>query len=162
MLYRPMSVVILAGLLAVSVACEEDEGPEAEQFEATLSGAAERPNPVTTSATGTATFTVREASVDFQITASGLTDAILGHIHGPATVDQPAGVLVTLFSQSASPVDLSSGVLSSGAFPTTAFSIRTGVTLDSVLFLMRNGLAYVNVHTVQNQSGEIRGQILRR
>jgi hypothetical protein len=162
MSYRPMCVVMLAGLLAVSVACDEDEGPEAEQFDATLSGAAERPNPVTTSATGTATFTVREASVDFEITGSGLTDAILAHIHGPATVDQSAGVLVTLFNQPAPGIDLTSGVLSSGTFPTTAFSIRTGVTLDSVLFLMRNGLAYVNVHTVARQSGEIRGQLVRR
>lgn len=101
MLYRPMSVVMLSSLLALSAACNEDEGPDAEQFQATLTGAAERPNPVSTTATGTATFTVREASVDFEIRGSNLTDAILAHIHGPATAEQFTGTLVTLFNQPA-------------------------------------------------------------
>src|SRR6266566_3943059 len=38
----------------------------------------------------------------------------------------------------------------------------TGMTLDSLLVLMRNGHAYVNVHTVAHPAGEIRGQVVKQ
>jgi hypothetical protein len=153
----------LLSLFLVLAACEEDEGPEAETFEATLSGAAERPNPVTTTATGAATFTVGSGTVDFTVTGANLTGVRLGHIHGPATVDQAAGVIVTLLVPVAAPgFNVANGPVTAGTFPSTSFTLATGVTMDSVLTLMRNGLAYVNIHTVANGGGEIRGQIRRR
>jgi hypothetical protein len=151
------SIVLVAGLVA-ALGCEEDEGPQQETFQATLTGGAERPNPVTTAATGTATFAVNATSVDFTINVEDITAATAAHIHGPAGADAPAGVLVTLFAP-ATPLNVADGVLSSGTFPSTTFTIRTGVSLDSVLVLMRNGNAYVNVHTTANGGGEIRGQI---
>jgi hypothetical protein len=149
--------------LGVSAACEDDEtGPEAETFTATLTGGAERPNPVTTTATGAATFTVREGDVDFEITGSSLVGVRLAHIHGPATTEVAAGILVTLLTPVAAPgFNVANGTVSEGTFPSTAFTLATGITMDSVLVLMRNGNAYVNVHTVLNGGGEIRGQIQR-
>ena len=34
-----------------------------------------------------------------------------------------------------------------------------GKTIDILVIMIRNGDAYVNVHTTQNQNGELRGQI---
>ena len=68
-------------------------------------------------------------------------------------------MLVTLFSAAAPGINVANGVLSTGTFPSAQFTIKTGVTLDSVLVLLRTGKAYVNVHTVANPSGEIRGQL---
>jgi hypothetical protein len=149
--------------LSLPVACDDDPAePEAETFQATLTGAAERPNPVTTTATGAATFTVRDGAVDFEITGSNLVGVRLAHIHGPATTDVAAGVLVTLLTPFAAPgFNVPNGTVSEGTFPSTAFTFATGVSMDSVLVLMRNGQAYVNVHTVANGGGEIRGQIVR-
>jgi len=36
------------------------------------------------------------------------------------------------------------------------------VKYDSLLVLLRNGQAYVNVHTTANPGGEIRGQLVRQ
>jgi hypothetical protein len=153
--------VVCGGLLVVAAGCK-DEGPQPERFEAALTGAAERPNPVVTNATGSATFTVRNGSVDFSINAANLVGATAAHIHGPGTAEQAVGVIVTLFGATAPGINVPSGVLNAGSFPSATFTIRTGVSLDSVLFLMRNNLAYVNVHTVTRPGGEIRGHITRR
>lgn len=37
-----------------------------------------------------------------------------------------------------------------------------GGLTDSLLVLMRNGHAYVNVHTVAQPAGEIRGQVVKQ
>jgi hypothetical protein len=156
---RTLLVIMGGGLLAATAACDDESGPDRERFTASLNGANERPNPVTTNANGTATFTVDGAEVDFSITAANIADATAAHIHGPATSAQNAGVLVTLFSAAPPGVDVSSGTLSSGTFPSTTYALSAGVTMDSVLKLMRGGLAYVNVHNVANPGGHIRGQI---
>ena len=44
--------------------------------------------------------------------------------------------------------------------PEDAHALR--VALDSLLVLMRNGHAYVNVHTVAHPGGEIRGQVVKQ
>ena len=49
------------------------------------------------------------------------------------------------------------GRLESGSF--TASALPSTMSMDSLRVLMRAGLTYVNVHTVANPPGEIRGQI---
>lgn len=156
---EPLALAAVIGLGGV-VACDEDDllGPD-EEFEAELTVGAEVP-PVTvqTDATGNAEFDFDEddEEISFRIDVSNMTGVTMAHIHGPASTTQAAGVLVTLFTGPAGGSDVS-GHLSSGTFTET--DSPTEVSMDSLLVLMRNGQAYVNVHTVLNPAGEIRGQI---
>jgi plastocyanin len=128
-------------------------------FVALLNGANERPNPVTTNGRGFASFTQSGGTVSYVVTFSGLTaPPIMAHIHGPGNASQAVGVLVDFPTTGQT---INNGVLT-GTF--TAASIRAAagqpaISLDSLLTLMRNGNAYVNVHTPLNPGGEIRGQI---
>jgi hypothetical protein len=136
------------------------------RYSATLTGDAERPNPVVTSASGSANLTVTSGTssgydptpsgpttVTYSITVSGLTGpATAAHIHGPADANTAAGILVPLTVSSTS----ASGVVVSGSFASTG---NPSLSMDSVLVLLRNGMSYVDVHTAANQNGEIRGQI---
>ncbi|MCI0538678.1 MAG: CHRD domain-containing protein, partial [Verrucomicrobiales bacterium] len=114
-------------------------------FKVTLTGAAERPNPVTTTATGSGTLTLIGNQLIYNITYSGLSAAATaGHIHGPGTAEQAAGVLV--------PFPNVSG---------TSGTLTGALTLDATqLTALLDGLTYVNIHTSNNPGGEIRGQIL--
>jgi len=114
-------------------------------FRVTLSGAAERPNPVNTTATGSGTFTLVGNQLSYNITYSGLSSAAnAGHIHGPGTAEQAVGVLV--------PFPNVSG---------TSGTLTGTLTLDAAqLSALLGGLTYVNIHTGNNPGGEIRGQIL--
>ena len=164
MVRRALFCAAITGLLLAGAGCE-DEGPEAETFTAVLSGTNERPNPVTTTAAGTATFTVNGAVVDFTINVSNLVGGRLAHIHGPAAADgsNTASVVVTLLTPIAAPgTNIAAGVLSSGSFPSATYALSANIVMDSVLAWMRTGRAYVNVHTVANGGGEIRGTVVRQ
>lgn len=149
----------LAALAAVSLlaACDDGEAVLAPQpateFEATLTGAAERPNPVSPSGSGTATFTLNDAgtAVSYSITVQNMTSAIsAAHIHlGDASVS--GGVVVALTTPT------NGGTVTGSVSSTTGLGL--GVSFGSLLELMRNGDVYVNVHTANNPGGEIRGQI---
>lgn len=123
-------------------------------FIAILNGANERPTAVTTTGAGAAAFIVNGPTVSYTVTFSRLTSPPSGaHIHGPGNATQAVGVLVDFPTAGQT---LNNGVLT-GTF--NVGSIRNGLTLDSLLVLMRNGNAYVNVHTTQFPGGEIRGQL---
>jgi hypothetical protein len=55
-----------------------------------------------------------------------------------------------------SPTGAVNGALATGSFTATD---GNQITMDSLLLLMRNGNAYVNVHTTENPNGEIRGKV---
>ena len=134
------------------------ETPPSDRFAAqSMTGAKERPDPVLTTATGSATFElVNGNSVRFEVKVAGLTGARLADIH-TAAADSVGPIAVTLFS-STTPTGPLTGSLASGTFSGSSIQI-SGVTLDSLLQLMRLGRTYVNVHTTANPLGEIRGQI---
>ena len=114
-------------------------------FTATLTGAAEKPDPVTTTATGTAVVTV-DAAGNLVVTGTfaGLTStATNAHIHGPASVNEPAGVLVQLVFTAAT-----SGSIS-----------FTGQVSAAIRANIISGMTYINVHSSNFTAGEIRGQI---
>lgn len=134
------------------------ESPRLDVFAVlSLTGAKERPTPVITTATGAATFELLPGgSVRYTLTVAGLTGATMAHIHH-AVADSAGPIAVPLFN-SATPTGPLTGTLASGTF--TASNIQLpGVSMDSLLTLMRRGRTYVNVHTEDNPSGEIRGQI---
>jgi hypothetical protein len=147
------SVVLVTGALA----CGDDNNQpnEATTFTATLSGGEEVP-PVSTTATGTATFTIVGNQIQFTVNVTGIENAILAHIH-VAPAGQNGPVRLNLCGTGAPLADCVSGtgVLATGTNGTTL-----GITFDELVAAMRSGGAYTNVHTQQNTGGEIRGQIV--
>src|SRR5438309_8009185 len=79
-----------------------------ERFTADLKGTNERPTQVTTTATGSATFTYVAdiPALFYRLDVAGIDSAFAAHIHAPADTGKPAGVVVTLFGGSATPVGL--------------------------------------------------------
>ncbi len=125
---------------------------------ASLSGLNEIPTPVVTSSNGAAVFVRNATSVSFTVTYQGLASIPTGaHIHAPAPRTANAGIIVDLVRQ---PLTSNSGVLTGTI--TTADILPIGaqppIGLDSLVTLLRNGNAYVNVHSSTYPGGEIRGQ----
>ena len=115
-----------------------------------LSGGAARPDPVVTDGTGSGEFTLQGNTLSFDVSYSGLSAVAIGaHIHGPATQEETAGVLIDL------------GPFNGGGFGTSG-TLSGGVVLDNEQkAAILSGLTYVNIHTSAHPGGEIRGQILR-
>ena len=160
---RLLRLALLATAVAVA-ACDDDDddgtgpSPVTEEFSATLTGAAERPTPVVTAATGTAEFTVSGDTIYFTIVVDSLSGPpTAAHIHGPSGPEGVAGPILGFTL--AADTTLTSGTITSG-FATAPTD--PAISQDSLLVLMRNGNAYVNVHTVLNPDGEIRGQIIQQ
>jgi hypothetical protein len=159
-------------LLLAFGACgdDDDETGPATSFSATLSGAEEVPA-VPTTATGTATFTLNGAQLDYTVNVANLQNAVVAHIHiAPVGVNGP--VRLNLCGTDPPPV-LPACVSGTGVLVQASNGTTVGtppITFDDLLEAMRTGNAYVNVHTSDGQpgdntgpgdmiSGEIRGQI---
>lgn len=131
--------------------------PQRQQFTAKMTGTQEVP-PKDTKATGTATFvpTPDEMTLAYRVD-SNTNYNTMAHIHkGKAGENGP--IVVTFFT---SPTP-------GGIVPFTAHgNLRAdnlegplaGKQITDLIKMIKDGDAYVNVHTVQNPNGEIRGQI---
>jgi plastocyanin len=119
-------------------------------FTAILSGANERPDPVTnTTATGSATFSLEGDTLNFDVRYSGLlSNSTASHIHGPASAAQAAGIMIDLGPYHIGPFGSTNG--------TIAGRLVLTPTQKNALV---SGLTYVNVHSAAHGGGEIRGQI---
>ena len=149
MAMKSTMVILGAALAATLAACPMGQGKTS--FNATLSGAAERPNPVTTAGTGAATASLDGTTLTVNGTYQGLSGlATAAHIHGPADETTAAGVLcpLTLTPGSVAGTGTVSGTCQLNGTPPAA-------TVEN----LRNGLMYVNVHTAANPGGEVRGQL---
>jgi CHRD domain len=136
----PWLIPTVIGLFLLSGAARADQ----INFKADLSGTSEVP-PVTTAAKGTATASLDTATkaLTWNVTFSGLTPTA-GHIHGPAAPGANAGVLVPLGN------------------PPFASPIKGSATLtDAQVSDLEAGKTYINLHTVDNKGGELRGQLVR-
>jgi len=160
-------LVFGAGTLAAIVAvgsCTDNVGiTVSEHFVATLSGASSRPTPITTTATGTADFKYIAdlGTLVYRIDVGSLDSVTLAHIHAPADTGTNTGVALNLFLGSNPAKGLAfTGTLAQGVGGD--LGAPAGMTMDSLLVLMRNGHAYVNVHTRAHPAGEIRGQIVKQ
>jgi hypothetical protein len=152
--------LLATAALAVAMALAANAQSSAAKFGATLKGASEIP-PVDLKATGTAAFTVSGTSVNYKITASGLSgDATGAHIHlGGPTANGP---VVVPFPAKAINNGPNGSVTISGSFTSADIKPQTNPTvtnLDELLGQMRAGNTYVNIHTAAHPPGEIRGQI---
>ena len=146
-------------------ACGGSSSGPSNTFTAQLSGANEAPQPVTTSGTGSATFTRNGNTVTYTATASGLSgDAKAAHIHiGAPGVAGP--VIVDIAGLSPPPAGTSTTM--SGSFteaniknPTTPPLSPPITTMDQLFDQIRAGNAYFNIHTAAHSGGEIRGQLV--
>lgn len=113
--------------------------------------------PTGSTATGTASFSVVGQTLLYSIDVTDLADVTVVHIHGPAAAGVNAGVIQDLCNAGDAPACNTTtpltGVLVAGAAP------GSKISFDSLVVLMGNGNAYVNVHTTANPGGDIRGQI---
>ena len=149
---------VMAGVMLWSLAACVNGPRLATSFTATLAGANETP-PVSTSATGQATFEFVGSSIRYVITITNLSgSAAASHIH-IAPVGSPGPIGMNLCGTSDTPACASgaSVTLQGGSTPVNLVGFTT---LDVVLEAMRDSGAYVNVHTAANPNGEIRGLIL--
>jgi len=122
-------------------------------FDVTLDGAQERPTPVATAATGTATVTFDDQTGLMEVTGSfaNLTSiANNAHVHGFAPLGNPGDPATTgppivnlQFTAATSGTISGSGTIAAG-------------NIAAVLA----GLTYINVHSVDFPAGEIRGQLV--
>jgi hypothetical protein len=130
-------------------------------FVAPLSGAEEVAlEEVETKARGHAFFQVNQdgTELSYRLIVANIENVTMAHIHlAPAGVNGPA--VAFLFG----PAQINgrfSGVLAEGTI-TAADLIGplAGDSLSDLMHEIRDGNAYVNVHTAQYPAGEIRGQI---
>ena len=126
-----------------------------------LTGAQEVP-PHETDARGTAVFHLNRGgtSISYHLVAMNIEDVVAGHIH-TGTVGINGPVVVTLVTpQNCRTVE--NGIVCKGTFDASALSgPLAGHPLSDLLTIMREGRAYVNVHTTAFPAGLIRGQLGR-
>jgi hypothetical protein len=128
-------------------------------FTAELSGAEVVPA-VDTPATGTATFTIEAdgSKAHFKLSLNNITDVIASRVHEGKPGENGRGLLILYPGPTLN--GPFTGVLAAGNFNASALiGSLTGKTLADFAILLQSGRAYVNVGTVQNPDGEIRGQI---
>ena len=148
-------LAVLAALAAIGVACKDETisgiPSGLEVYTATLNGANEAPTPVTTTATGTAIVTVLGNLVSWKVDVLTPIDSIfLGHIHRRAA-DSVAGNVRVDFAPTPT-----------GAGFTGTATVGSATVVDSILTILHEGRAYVNIHTKAHTGGEIRGTLVRQ
>lgn len=126
----------------------------ANLFYAIMRGQNEVP-PVPSNMRGNAWFLYHGTSTEFRLHVTGHEDTTAGHIHcAPEGVNGPVGV--TLFT--GSPFSARGNLRGSFTEPDPENDCGW-LTLEDVVAALSSGNAYVNIHTVEYPSGEIRGQI---
>lgn len=152
------------GFALAVVSCEsftEVLGPI--RYTATLTGSAVRPNAVTADATGTLNAALDQETLQWSYTVAwqNLSSApTTVHLHGPADADGVAEVLAELNTADTSKTKLDPTGSAIGALDLTATTITPTVSGDSLRVLLNAQQVYIDVHTVNNADGELRGQVI--
>jgi hypothetical protein len=149
MLYAAIMVLLTTSLgLAAS-----------KEFKTKMSGKEVVP-PVETKATGHAEFKLSKdgSTISYILTVKDIENVTAAHIHAGKKGESGAPV-AGLF---AGPIKggVFSGELAKGTITDRDLVGKlAGKTIGDLVKLIKDGGAYVNVHTVKNPNGEIRGQI---
>ncbi len=140
MMVRSSGMAVMAAGLAVGAAAAADVG--GRPFHATLTGAAERPNPGDADGAGTAKITINpgKSQVCWELTASAIAPATMAHIH-VGDAETAGGVVVTLTP------------------PSDGSSTGCAEDEDAAAILANPGGYYVNIHNADFKAGAIRGQL---
>ncbi len=140
-----LSFALLTALSVTLLSCNDHRSFPNDakiQLVSTLSGAAERPNSVSTAASGSFVGVVDRATrvLSYTVTYSGLTPA-MGHLHRINAANGNGPVEIP-FASLASPI-------------IGTATLATSTRVDSLI----NGFYYANLHTPAFPGGEIRGNI---
>ena len=135
-----IAAITLAGAVGLLASCQS-MAPTRGGEQVSLRGASEVP-PVTTSASGSGTVTIKDdRSVSAKITVTGMT-ATAAHIHEAAAGAN--GPVIVPFTKTAD----------------NTFEAPPGAKLtDAQYASYKAGKLYVNVHSAANPGGEIRAQL---
>ena len=128
------------------------------EFAANLTGQQEVP-PVDTQATGQVILVqniTQNQTVPYFVNVTGIQGANKGHIHSGAEGEN-GPIVMTLFKLYSPQNEL---FLKGQITPENLEGPLKGKTIPDLIAAMKNGSAYVNVHTEQNPNGEIRGQLV--
>jgi hypothetical protein len=157
MVTRPNVLVVivlaLASIILCSLAIAQQfvyaQQQSSQAFTAKLTGKDELP-PVNTQATGMAQFQLSSdgKTMSYDLSATNLNGFMMAHIHQGKEGEN--GQPVTF------PLLIGKGKITSSDLQ----GPLAGKQISDLVDIIKNGQAYVNVHTDQNQDGEIRGQIL--
>ncbi len=138
-------------------------GSNQHNFRTHLKGENEVPS-VETNAQGQATFKLSKdgESIHYKLIVANIEDVFMAHIHN-APAGQNGAVIVWLYPSSP-PSQLIEGrfqgVLAEGTITVDDLvGNLAGQSIEDLLDEMKAGNTYVNVHTLQNPGGEVRGQI---
>lgn len=159
---RLIVLLSVLAILAAGAAPALSAGPDSN-FRTHLTGAEEVPA-VETPAQGQAIFKLSAdgESLSYKLIVANIEDVLQAHIHvAPAGVN--GGVVAFLYPDGPPPVLIpgtSNGVLAQGVITgDDLVGDLAGMPLSALIDEIRAGNTYVNVHTVVNPGGEIRGQI---
>ena len=165
---RLLRTVMLVTVGAFVWACGDDD--DEEEFVADLNVVAEIPTPTGNStASGVADIELEDHELEVELNVQGLltSGVTMAHIHGPATATATAPIILDFAPAMAAAINAGArtGTLLSAEYDLDAMPVSATGTLrvhpDSLITWLRDGRAYVNVHTTTNPSGEIRGQVRR-
>ena len=151
---------VAIGDISILTPDDDDHGDDdEEEFEAELDGAQEVP-PVETEASGEAEFELEHGKIEFELELKDIVGVTGAHIHLGATGEN--GPIVAFLFENADGRDFHRDEIE-GELTEDEIIARDDLgfdgTLAALVARMREGTAYVNVHTVVNPGGEIRGQI---
>ncbi len=155
--------ILLALLLMLGAALAFAQPMGKRTFVAHLSGSAEVP-PADTLARGQAIFKLAKdgQTLEYKVNVANIENITMAHIHlGFAGTNGP---VVAWLYPPAPPMMLIEGrfdgILAAGTLSAASLvGPLAGMDLGALMDAIRNGEAYVNVHTLQYPPGEIRGQI---
>jgi len=165
-------LVLMVLCISVATAASDDD---ANTFNATLRGINETPGPVATQATGSfhATLSADGTTISYTVTYNNLNAQVTqSHIHFGLS-KEGGGIMIWLCQTAAVPAPATDpGVPTcptSGTVTGTATAanvvgpnsqgITPGADFAKAVQAMREGAAYVNVHSTRSPGGEIRGPV---
>lgn len=152
-----LKVLVATSTLALAIVCSlaiaqpsvYAQQQSSESFTAKLTGKDEVP-PVNTQATGSAQFQLSSdgKELNYDLTATNLQGFMMAHIHQGKAGEN---------GQPVAPLQMGKGKITSSDLQ----GPLAGKQISDLINIIKNVEGYVNVHTNQNQNGEIRGQIMK-
>lgn len=160
---RRLIVLLAACALVLAAAVPVYGLGQGKNFVAPLTGEEEVP-PVDTQARGLAKFQLASDGTElrYRLIAANIEDVLMAHIH-LAPAGENGEVVAWLYPDAPPPQLIEgrfAGVLATGVVTEDDLvGPLAGASIEDLIEAMSSGDTYVNVHTVANPGGEIRGQI---